>query len=141
MVQPRRVPANQYVEEEEWDEYEGEEDEEWEDENMPMVMCKTCKDHYEPDDAGNCKECYNEAKKNEEGLKRQIEELKSKLSFLSIDPPFKTDIVLLPFGDAVSSSVPAHSFVLVSTIHAFLLYLFFSIADYALCVNCKVMLL
>lgn len=113
--------------------YRGEEEEE---ENVTMMRCLSCDEHYEPEDAGSCKECFGEANEKEEGLMLQIQELKSKVSFLSLssplDAPSTTDLVLLPSADdAFSSPVPAHRAVLVSNphpIHACVLSFFFFIA-------------
>ncbi|WJX33955.1 hypothetical protein P8452_22113 [Trifolium repens] len=87
------------------------------DDNVTM-RCLSCEEDYDPDDAGTCKECYDEANASEEELKRQIQDLKSKVSFLALssplDAPSTTDLVLLPSTDAFSPSIPAHKAVLVS---------------------------
>lgn len=87
------------------------------DDNVTM-RCLSCEDDYDPDDAGTCKECYDEANETEEEFKRQIQDLKSKVSFLTLasplDAPSTTDLVLLPSGDTFSPSIPAHKAVLVS---------------------------
>ncbi|CAJ2667659.1 BTB/POZ domain-containing protein [Trifolium pratense] len=87
------------------------------DDNVTM-RCLSCEDDYDPDDAGTCKECYDEANETEEELKREIQDLKSKVSFLTLssplDAPSTTDLVLLPSTDAFSPSIPAHKAVLVS---------------------------
>ncbi|KAK2443962.1 BTB/POZ domain-containing protein [Trifolium repens] len=87
------------------------------DDNVAM-RCLSCEEDYDPDDAGTCKECYDEANASEEELKRQIQDLKSKVSFLALssplDAPSTTDLILLPSTDAFSPSIPAHKAVLVS---------------------------
>lgn len=89
------------------------------DDNITM-RCLSCEDDYDPDDAGTCKECYDEANETEEEFKRQIQDLKSKVSFLTLasplDAPSTTDLILLPSGDSFSPSIPAHKAVLVSTL-------------------------
>lgn len=85
-----------------------------------ITRCLSCDENYDPDEAGTCKECYEEANETEEELKRQIQDLKSKVSFLTLssplDSPSTTDLVLLPSADAFSPSIPAHKAVLVSTL-------------------------
>ncbi|KAJ1387360.1 SKP1/BTB/POZ domain superfamily [Sesbania bispinosa] len=82
------------------------------------MRCISCDEEYDPDDAGTCKECYDEANETREELKRQIQDLKSKVSFLALssplDAPSTTDLVLVPSADASAPSVPAHKAVLVS---------------------------
>jgi speckle-type POZ protein len=96
------------------------------DDNVTM-RCLSCEEDYDPDDAGTCKECYDEANASEEELKRQIQDLKSKVSFLALssplDAPSTTDLVLLPSTDAFSPSIPAHKAVLVST-HSLPLFIY-----------------
>ncbi|KAK2390416.1 BTB/POZ domain-containing protein [Trifolium repens] len=90
----------------------------YDDDDNVTMRCLSCEEDYDPDDAGTCKECYDEANASEEELKRQIQDLKSKVSFLALssplDAPSTTDFVLLPSTDAFSPSIPAHKAVLVS---------------------------
>ena len=91
-----------------------------------LIRCLSCEEEFDPEDAGTCKECYEEANETEEELKRQIEDLKSKVAFLKLLSPADrslrpnapaTDVVLIPFGDLAAppnASVPAHRAVLVS---------------------------
>ncbi|XP_071722725.1 BTB/POZ domain-containing protein At4g08455 [Rutidosis leptorrhynchoides] len=89
-----------------------------------MMKCVSCKDEYDADDAGTCRECYEEASETEQELKREIEELKSKVNFLKFWGPLDsrphhshrstvpcfTDVVLvavdLDSGKPVANSVP-----------------------------------
>lgn len=107
---------------------ESESDYDDDDDNLPM-RCLSCEEDYDADDSGTCKECYDEANETEEELKRQIQDLKSKVSFLALasplDAPSTTDLVLLPSADAYSPSVPAHKAVLVSApFHPFLFIIY-----------------
>ncbi|XXG60724.1 hypothetical protein AAC387_Pa04g2562 [Persea americana] len=97
------------------------------------MRCISCREVYEPPDAGTCRECYEEASETEEELKREIEDLKSKISFLKIWSPLDpihhqnhrfsassscfTDIVLEASDDdcgAGAPSIRAHKAVLIS---------------------------
>ncbi|CAA6668437.1 unnamed protein product [Spirodela intermedia] len=51
------------------------------------MWCHSCREEYEDVDAGTCKECYEEASETEEELKREIEDLKAKVSFLRLCSP------------------------------------------------------
>lgn len=95
-----------------------------------MMKCVSCREEYGSRDAGTCRECYEEASETEEELKREIEDLKSKVSFLRfwapLDPyhrsptPCFTDVVLVASSDesgkpaANPVPVPAHRAVLAS---------------------------
>lgn len=89
-----------------------------------MMKCVSCKEEYDADEAGTCRECYEEASETEEELKREIEELKSKVSFLRLDSrPQRstfTDVFLVAFDvDSAkplpnSIPVPANKAVLAS---------------------------
>lgn len=101
------------------------------------MWCQSCRAEYEELDAGTCKECYEEASETEEELKREIEDLKSKVAFLRLNSPLDNhhlrhsaaDILLHAVSEspetlsASSSSaalastpaVPAHRAVLVPT--------------------------
>ncbi|KAK1263182.1 BTB/POZ domain-containing protein [Acorus gramineus] len=95
-----------------------------------MMKCISCKERYGEAEAGTCKECYEEASETEEELKREIDDLKSKISFLRLpSPPLNllpfTDLLLLPYSDDVddhhihdgavpSPAVRAHKAVLIS---------------------------
>ncbi|MQL86004.1 hypothetical protein Taro_018509 [Colocasia esculenta] len=90
------------------------------------MWCHSCREEYEEEDAGTCKECYEEASETEEELKREIEDLKAKVAFLRlcspVDPspssPTTTDVVLhaaSPAGECTSvPPIPAHRAVLMS---------------------------
>lgn len=88
------------------------------------MKCVSCKDEYGAVDAGTCRECYEEASETEEELKREIEELKSKVNFLSFSAPLDsrphhhhrsaipcfTDVLLVALdqdsGKPIANSVP-----------------------------------
>lgn len=86
------------------------------------MKCVSCKDEYDSRDAGTCRECYEEASETEEELKRQIEDLKAKVSFLRFQSttPCFTDVVLVAADDESGKPainpvpVPAHKAVLAS---------------------------
>ncbi|GFP80247.1 BTB/POZ domain-containing protein at4g08455 [Phtheirospermum japonicum] len=102
------------------------------------MKCLSCKEDYDGDrDAGTCRECYEEAGETEEELKREIDDLKSKVNFLrllSVGPgpagpnsiirpntPCFSDVVLVASGSTEPSdsqcsspSIPAHRAVLTS---------------------------
>jgi speckle-type POZ protein len=68
------------------------------------MRCISCREEYLPRDAGTCKECYVEAGETEEELKREIDDLKAKISFLRFSSPLDhvnsnstsfTDVVLI----------------------------------------------
>ncbi|KAL2894025.1 hypothetical protein RDABS01_009934 [Bienertia sinuspersici] len=93
------------------------------------LRCLSCKEEYCTSDAGTCKECYEEASETEEELKREIEDLKSKVAFLRLtSSPLDshkrssslgfTDVVLVATDEFHSNplSLPAHKAVLVSTL-------------------------
>lgn len=93
------------------------------------MRCISCKEEYGSRDAGTCKECYEEASETEEELKREIEDLKAKVAFLSLwspldythrgstsSGPFFPDVVLVASDDGSPGlppiPVPAHKVVL-----------------------------
>lgn len=82
------------------------------------MRCLSCEEEYDADDAGTCKECYQEANEAEEELRHEIEELKAKLSFLALPSPLLNpstgDLVLLPADDSSAVPIPAHKHILVS---------------------------
>ncbi|KAK4490145.1 hypothetical protein RD792_000802 [Penstemon davidsonii] len=101
------------------------------------MKCLSCKEDYGDRDAGTCRECYEEAGETEEELKREIDDLKSKVNFLrllSVGPgpigpssiprpytPSFSDVVLVATGTTDSAgvqcsspSIPAHRAVLTS---------------------------
>ncbi|XP_043717436.1 BTB/POZ domain-containing protein At4g08455 [Telopea speciosissima] len=89
------------------------------------MRCISCREEYLAIDAGTCKECYEEASETEEELKREIEDLKAKVAFLSFWSPVDnhspsgfTDIVLIASDDDCGHGSPAavraHKAVLVS---------------------------
>ncbi|KAF3339328.1 BTB/POZ domain-containing protein [Carex littledalei] len=51
------------------------------------MYCQSCREEYGEEEAGTCKECYEEASETEEELHREIDHLKSLLSFLRLEPP------------------------------------------------------
>ncbi|XP_074563420.1 BTB/POZ domain-containing protein At4g08455 [Curcuma longa] len=91
------------------------------------MWCQSCREEYEERDAGTCKECYEEASETEEELKREIDDLKSKVAFLRLASPLDdlastTDLllhaVLSPSGSNSATcstpAVPAHRAILIS---------------------------
>eukprot|EP00252_Welwitschia_mirabilis_P002310 TRINITY_DN12227_c0_g2_i1.p1 TRINITY_DN12227_c0_g2~~TRINITY_DN12227_c0_g2_i1.p1 ORF type:complete len:261 (+),score=58.93 TRINITY_DN12227_c0_g2_i1:277-1059(+) len=80
------------------------------------MICISCKEDYMPSSAGTCRECYEEASETEEELKKEIEELKSRIGFLKTWASEAmldnyTDVILqLPDG----SKINAHRAVLIS---------------------------
>ncbi|PWA93921.1 BTB/POZ-like protein [Artemisia annua] len=76
-----------------------------------MMKCVSCKEEYDTDDAGTCRECYEEASETEEELKREIEELKSKVNFLRFwdSRPLHRSTVTCSFSDVVLVAVDADS--------------------------------
>ncbi|KAL6504525.1 hypothetical protein OROGR_026448 [Orobanche gracilis] len=102
------------------------------------MKCLSCKEDYDGErDAGTCRECYEEAGETKEELRREIEDLKSKVNFLRLlsigsgavgpnsfarpNTPFFSDVVLVASGPTDSSnsycsspSIPAHRAVLTS---------------------------
>lgn len=89
--------------------------------NNTTMRCISCREEYLRRDAGTCKECYVEAGETEEELKREIEDLKAKVSFLrfssSLDHSSSrsfTDVVLIASQDAAGvPPIPTHKAVLV----------------------------
>ncbi|KAK9740974.1 hypothetical protein RND81_03G073900 [Saponaria officinalis] len=85
------------------------------------LKCLSCKEMYSTNEAGTCKECYEEASETEEELKREIDDLKSKIAFLRFCSPHHTrssfsDVVLLASDESLTNPVPvsAHKAVLAS---------------------------
>jgi speckle-type POZ protein len=82
----------------------------------------SCGEEYRARESGTCKECYEEASETKEELKREIEDLKSKIAFLKLTFSAShhsfSDVVLLASdlhgGDAHGPPVPAHRAVLVN---------------------------
>ncbi|KAL3504304.1 hypothetical protein ACH5RR_034145 [Cinchona calisaya] len=98
-------------------------EEEEELETTETMKCVSCKEDYGSRDAGTCRECYEEASETEEELKREIEDLKTKVNFLRffwgpplLSPPPFADVVLVASDDHSAASqpvpVPAHRAVL-----------------------------
>ncbi|PSS19459.1 BTB/POZ domain-containing protein [Actinidia chinensis var. chinensis] len=100
---------------------------------MAPMKCVSCREEYEPRDAGTCRECYEEASETEDELKREIDDLKSKVAFLRLWSPLEhhhhhhqrstacfTDVVLVAAADETGKPaanpvpVPAHRAVLAS---------------------------
>ncbi|KAK6938351.1 BTB/POZ domain [Dillenia turbinata] len=85
------------------------------------MCCFSCREPYAPGDAGTCKECYEEASETEEELKREIDDLKSKVAFLRLSsslhpfsPPCFSDVVLVAADGAsdqtdLAPPVPVHA--------------------------------
>ncbi|CAL9110239.1 unnamed protein product, partial [Musa acuminata var. zebrina] len=105
-----------------------------------IMWCQSCREEYEERDAGTCKECYEEASETEEELKREIDDLKSKVAFLRLASPHDlvstTDLVLHASSSTSPSSpsnpnsslcttpaVPAHRAVLL-LLNFYFLYVF-----------------
>ncbi|XP_059297251.1 BTB/POZ domain-containing protein At4g08455 [Lycium ferocissimum] len=111
---------------------EDEDEEEETSSETSRMKCVSCKEEYTSRDAGTCRECYEEASETEEELKREIDDLKSKVNFLRFwappDPlhrsnsnsvPFFSDVVLVASHDDESGTstphpVPANRAVLAS---------------------------
>lgn len=84
--------------------------------NDVFMTCHSCKDKYNQGAAGTCKECYEEASETEEELKREIEELKARISFLKMWAP---EVMLDDHTDIAlevkdGSRIKAHKIVLIS---------------------------
>ncbi|KAL2339725.1 hypothetical protein Fmac_007665 [Flemingia macrophylla] len=81
-----------------------------------IMRCLSCEEDYDGDDAGTCKECYQEANEAEEELRLEIRELNAKLSFLALPSPLlnpsTADLVLLPADEPSAAPVPAHKNIL-----------------------------
>ncbi|XP_030545185.1 BTB/POZ domain-containing protein At4g08455-like [Rhodamnia argentea] len=101
-------------------------------EETDSMRCTSCKEECVTLDAGTCKRCSEEVSETEEELKREVENLKAKVAFLSFWSPTGrhchlsgcshgpgfTDVVLVaakdgPNGDP-SMPVPAHRAILAS---------------------------
>ncbi|KAL6639639.1 hypothetical protein ACP70R_023369 [Stipagrostis hirtigluma subsp. patula] len=70
------------------------------------MWCQSCKDEYEEEDAGTCKECYEEASETEEELKREIDDLRSRLLFLRLPSP-TLDAACTGHADLLLHAIPA----------------------------------
>ncbi|BAF21230.1 BTB/POZ domain-containing protein At4g08455 [Oryza sativa Japonica Group] len=70
------------------------------------MWCQSCKEEYEEEDAGTCKECYEEASETEEELKREIDDLRSRLHFLRLPSP-SLDASSLSHSDLLLHAIPA----------------------------------
>ncbi|KAL5197415.1 hypothetical protein ABZP36_000927 [Zizania latifolia] len=70
------------------------------------MWCQSCKEEYDEDDAGTCKECYEEASETEEELKREIDDLRSRLHFLRLPSP-TLDVSALGHSDLLLHAIPA----------------------------------
>lgn len=68
------------------------------------MWCQSCREAYEELDAGTCKECYEEASETEEELKREIEDLKSKVAFLRLNSPIESHHLHRSSSSSSSSS-------------------------------------
>uniref|UniRef100_J3MJU7 BTB domain-containing protein n=1 Tax=Oryza brachyantha TaxID=4533 RepID=J3MJU7_ORYBR len=81
------------------------------------MWCQSCKEEYEEEDAGTCKECYEEASETEEELKREIDDLRSRLLFLPL--PSTSPLCSAASAEAAAArpdtpAVPAHRVILAS---------------------------
>ncbi|XP_062188119.1 BTB/POZ domain-containing protein At4g08455-like [Phragmites australis] len=72
------------------------------------MWCQSCKEEYEEEDAGTCKECYEEASETEEELKREIDDLRSRLLFLRLPSP-TLDSACIAHSDLLLHAIPASS--------------------------------
>uniref|UniRef100_A0A0A9BPS6 BTB domain-containing protein n=1 Tax=Arundo donax TaxID=35708 RepID=A0A0A9BPS6_ARUDO len=72
------------------------------------MWCQSCKEEYEEEDAGTCKECYEEASETEEELKREIDDLRSRLHFLRLPSP-TLDAASVAHSDLLLHAIPASS--------------------------------
>ncbi|TVU02828.1 hypothetical protein EJB05_13213, partial [Eragrostis curvula] len=72
------------------------------------MWCQSCKEEYEEEDAGTCKECYEEASETEEELKREIDDLRSRLLFLRLPSP-TLDAGATGHTDLLLHAIPASS--------------------------------
>lgn len=72
------------------------------------MWCHSCKEGYDEEDAGTCKECYDEASETEEELKREIDELRSRLLFLRLPSP-TLDAASTPNCDLLLHAIPSCS--------------------------------
>ncbi|KQK20215.1 BTB/POZ domain-containing protein At4g08455 [Brachypodium distachyon] len=72
------------------------------------MFCQSCKDVYEEEEAGTCKECYEEASETEEELKREIDDLRSRLLFLRLPSP-TLDASSTAHSDLLLHAIPASS--------------------------------
>ncbi|CAD6226115.1 unnamed protein product [Miscanthus lutarioriparius] len=70
------------------------------------MWCHSCKEGYDEEDAGTCKECYDEASETEEELKREIDELRSRLLFLRLPSP-TLDAASAPNCDLLLHAIPS----------------------------------
>ncbi|KAJ1288784.1 hypothetical protein BS78_02G114600 [Paspalum vaginatum] len=73
------------------------------------MWCQSCKEEYEEEDAGTCKECYEEASETEEELKREIDELRSRFNFLRLPSPTTLDAASAPHSDLLLHAIPSSS--------------------------------
>ncbi|KAM3296769.1 hypothetical protein ACQJBY_038889 [Aegilops geniculata] len=72
------------------------------------MYCQSCKNVYDEEDAGTCKECYEEASETEEELKREIDDLRSRLLFLRLPSP-TLDASAVGHSDLLLHAIPASS--------------------------------
>ncbi|KAL6897307.1 hypothetical protein ACP4OV_007003 [Aristida adscensionis] len=70
------------------------------------MWCQSCKDEYDEEDAGTCKECYEEASETEEELKREIDDLRSRLLFLRLPSP-TLDAASTAHADLLLHAIPS----------------------------------
>lgn len=72
------------------------------------MYCQSCKNVYDEEEAGTCKECYEEASETEEELKREIDDLRSRILFLRLPSP-TLDASSIGHSDLVLHAIPASS--------------------------------
>jgi speckle-type POZ protein len=72
------------------------------------MYCQSCKNVYDEEEAGTCKECYEEASETEEELKREIDDLRSRLVFLRLPSP-TLDASSIGHSDILLHAIPASS--------------------------------
>ncbi|KAK7281109.1 hypothetical protein RIF29_08810 [Crotalaria pallida] len=78
------------------------------------MICFSCRI---PSESGTCKKCYEEVNMRKDALRHNIEELKSKVNFLTLFLPMNpaiqitSDVVLVPCSGSSIAFVHAHKFV------------------------------
>ena len=72
------------------------------------MYCQSCREEYGEEEAGTCKECYEEASETEEELKREIDDLRSRLFFLRLPSP-TLDASSIGHSDLLLNAIPASS--------------------------------
>ncbi|XP_047073241.1 BTB/POZ domain-containing protein At4g08455 [Lolium rigidum] len=70
------------------------------------MYCQSCKNVYDEEESGTCKECYEEASETEEELKREIDDLRSRLLFLRLLSP-TLDASSIGHSDILLHAIPS----------------------------------